>query len=399
MKIPPEISDAFSFGSDPEPPDEPIDITTVRYPLKRAIHTASYTFFERTGAIVRLCDDDGVVGYGEALPLPTWPDGDVSKVIASLSQWHDQMRSATTANIVSLHSALPSHPVAAFAVDTARFSIAAQRARRPAAELIAPSSVPRSQLPVNALISDPSPDGAAEQAEAAKKSGFGAVKLKVARDHISVDVDRVAAVRGVLGPEVSIRLDANQGWTAREMPDNLERLAGFGVEYIEEPTASLSAMNKLRYTGSPIPIYLDEHLSSSRNVHQVIISGYADGLVLKPALLGRLELTRELGEHALRAGINVTVTNALDSGIGTTAALHAAATIGGITNACGFGTGELFSTVVEPLPVVRNGFVAVRGPGFAVSPQVSAEVLAPDLADRGARQRAKFNRTRSKKRG
>lgn len=377
---------------------EPIRIIAVRYPLKSAVHTANYSYFERTGAIVRLCDDDEVTGYGEALPLPTWPDGDVTKVMRSLSRWHDQMRSATTETIVGLNSTLPDHPVAAFAVDTARISIAGQRANRLGAELIAPAAKITTRIRVNAMISAPSPEGAAEQAAAAMSKGYEAVKLKVARDHISVDVDRVAAVRDTVGEDVAIRLDANQGWSASTMPDNLDRLSGFGVEYIEEPTASLSAMNKLRDAGAPMPIYLDEHLSSSRNVHQVIISGYADGLVLKPALLGRLGLTRELAQHALSTGMKVTLTNALDSGIGTSAAIHVAASLGDLVNACGFGTGEIFSEVVAPLPTVRNGEVRVLGPGFGVNPTLLPEVMAPDLADSGARQRSKFDRVRGKKR-
>ena len=56
-------------------------------------------------------------------------------------------------------------------------------------------------------------------------AGFGAVKIKVGRADLREDVERVAAVRELLGPHRGLMVDANQRWdmpTARRALDALE---------------------------------------------------------------------------------------------------------------------------------------------------------------------------------
>src|SRR5699024_5190136 len=53
-------------------------------------------------------------------------------------------------------------------------------------------------------------------------SGFRAVKMKVGRAAVSVDRDRVAAVRDTVGPDIDLMLDANNAW--KNVPDALRFL-------------------------------------------------------------------------------------------------------------------------------------------------------------------------------
>ena len=53
-------------------------------------------------------------------------------------------------------------------------------------------------------------------------AGYGAVKIKVGRTELREDVERVAAVRELLGPDRGLMVDANQRWdlpTARRALD------------------------------------------------------------------------------------------------------------------------------------------------------------------------------------
>ena len=52
-----------------------------------------------------------------------------------------------------------------------------------------------------------------EQTRAALGDGFGAIKMKVGRDRLAEDVERVAAMRELLGPEAALMVDANMRWT------------------------------------------------------------------------------------------------------------------------------------------------------------------------------------------
>ena len=80
------------------------------------------------------------------------------------------------------------------------------------------------------------------------RSGCRTAKVKVAepgqgeRD----DVERVAAVRDALGQAGRLRVDANGGWDVEQAARMLHLLAGFGLEYAEQPCATLGEMVMLR---------------------------------------------------------------------------------------------------------------------------------------------------------
>ncbi|MBT2515043.1 mandelate racemase/muconate lactonizing enzyme family protein [Arthrobacter sp. ISL-30] len=95
-------------------------------------------------------------------------------------------------------------------------------------------------------------------------AGNNAVKIKVGKPHLAEDAERVAAVRSVLGPHRRLMIDANQRWDLPATLRALDVLAGFGLEWLEEPIRAddLSAYRRLRKL-SPVPIALGE------NVHTI----------------------------------------------------------------------------------------------------------------------------------
>ena len=44
------------------------------------------------------------------------------------------------------------------------------------------------------------------------QNGFRAIKMKVGRDQITEDVERVTALRDLLGPYIPLMVDANMRW-------------------------------------------------------------------------------------------------------------------------------------------------------------------------------------------
>ena len=66
-------------------------------------------------------------------------------------------------------------------------------------------------------------------------SGFNAVKIKIGRDKLSEDVERIKAVRGLLGPDKNFMVDANY---AMEVPQAIEAIKAFeqyDIFWFEEP--------------------------------------------------------------------------------------------------------------------------------------------------------------------
>jgi len=66
-------------------------------------------------------------------------------------------------------------------------------------------------------------------------AGFDAVKIKVGRPDLAEDLERVAAVREVLGPDRALMIDANQRWDLTAATTAIEALSSHDLTWVEEP--------------------------------------------------------------------------------------------------------------------------------------------------------------------
>lgn len=103
-----------------------------------------------------------------------------------------------------------------------------------------------------------------EQAERWVAAGFGAVKLKVGLPSLDEDVERVAAVRRVIGDRRGLMLDANQLWDLPAARRAIAALRRFDLTWIEEPLPAddLRACAALRR-------YVDVPVALGENLHTV----------------------------------------------------------------------------------------------------------------------------------
>jgi L-alanine-DL-glutamate epimerase-like enolase superfamily enzyme len=75
-----------------------------------------------------------------------------------------------------------------------------------------------------------------DQTRANLERGFRAIKMKVGRARLSEDMERVAAMRELLGPDVPLLVDANMGWRVDHAIRAARALAEHQVFWLEEPT-------------------------------------------------------------------------------------------------------------------------------------------------------------------
>lgn len=216
-----------------------------------------------------------------------------------------------------------------------------------------PPSPLRRRIPVNATV----PAVAASEVASvlSRSPGAETAKVKVAEkgQTLADDVARVRAVRELV-PRV--RVDANGGWTVDEAVAALTALTADGpLEYAEQPCATVAELVELRRRAPGVRVAADESIRRAEDPMKVVRAGGADIAVLKVAPLGGmravLELAGELGEY----GVPVVVSSALDSAVGISAGLAAAAALPHLEFACGLGTGALFVRDVAPAPEVVDG--------------------------------------------
>ncbi len=174
------------------------------------------------------------------------------------------------------------------------------------------------------------PDSLAAAAVDRVKDGFAVVKMKVGTD-AATDVARVAAVRAAVGPDVGIRLDANQGWSAREAVRVISELEtrDLGVELVEQPVVAAD-LDGLAWVTSRVntPVMADESVYGVRDLVEVIRRRAADLVNVKLAKCGGLTNGRTLLELAHAHEMGTTVGSMMETHIGVGAAASLAAACG-----------------------------------------------------------------------
>jgi len=218
----------------------------------------------------------------------------------------------------------------------------------------------RSRIRVNATL--PAVELAAVGAVLDAFPGCRTVKVKVAElgQTLADDVARVAAARAYLGVEGRIRIDANGLWNVDEAEHAIHALAGFDLEYVEQPCASLAELSEIRrrvkYMG--IPIAADESVRKADDPLEVARVGAADLLVIKAQPLGGIRASLAI---VAAADLPVVVSSALETSVGLSMGAYLAASVPGLDYDCGLGTAALLAADVTTQPLTPvDGSIDVR---------------------------------------
>lgn len=220
----------------------------------------------------------------------------------------------------------------------------------------------RTEIPCNATV--PAVAADAVPSVIARFDGCRAAKVKVAErgQSLADDVERVAAVRDVMGEGGAVRLDANGGWSVDQAVDAITRLAPFGLEYVEQPCATVEELRAVRTAlqrnGIDVPVAADESIRKAEDPLRVAREEAADLVVVKVAPLGGVARALEI---VADCGLPAVVSSALDTSVGIRAGVALAAALPDLPHACGLGTvGLLAGDVTRESLVPVGGDVPVR---------------------------------------
>ncbi len=233
-----------------------------------------------------------------------------------------------------------------------------------------PSPV-RDRIPINATVPAIDPESVPDVL--ARFPGARTAKVKVAEpgQTLADDVARVNAVRALVP---TVRVDANGGWTVEQATEAAAALTADGpLEYLEQPCATVPELAELRRRVD-VPIAADESIRKAEDPLHVVRSGAADIAVLKVAPLGGVATMLRI---AGQIDVPIVVSSALDSAVGMSRGLLAAACLPDLRHACGLGTGGLFvEDVVDPSPPV-DGYLPV-GPVAPDPARLDALAASPE---------------------
>lgn len=331
-----------------------VEVIPYALPFKEPYVTARGVLERREMVLLRVRDEDGVVGLGEAVPLTLRGGVGLAEVVRELEGW------AEDGEVAGLSAP------ARCAIATAEMDLLGRRAAGPAS---AAGSI--EAVPCNATLVAGAPSEVAAQAERWAEDGFTTFKLKLGAESASVprigvltrtrDVETVRAVRETVGDEARIRVDVNEAWDLETAKRTLAELEPLGIELCEQPVAGLEAMAELAASTS-IPLAADESVASTEEAEQATALGACEFTGIKLSKVGGPEEALAIADI-----LPAYVTSALDGPVGIAAAAKVAQEVGGKL-AHGLATQRLFAETIASVECeLRDGMLHLPpGPGLGV---------------------------------
>jgi o-succinylbenzoate synthase len=307
----------------------------LRIPLRQPFVTSTGVLAERELAVVRLDDDEGSQGFGEAAPLASYDGERLDEQVWDALREGPPPRGAP--------------PQARTAWEMAELDLQTRRRGRP----LAPPGA--DAIPVNWTLPAGPPGEVAQAAADAARRGYACMKVKIG---LPDDVERVAAVREAIGPWPALRVDANGAFGVDAAAARLAELEPFDLQLAEQPCPTLEEMAELRPRVG-IPIAADESVRTADDVRDAARLKACEVVNVKLSSAGGFLPARDAVRAARDTGLEVWLSSTLDGPWGIAAALQLAASEG-ISLACGLATLELFDArIARALPPPSAGLMAV----------------------------------------
>lgn len=307
-----------------------IEAFPFRLPTRRDFSWASLLVPLGGFVFVEISTDAGISGFGEATPLPDW-GGDNGKHGGETQQTVIDIIHSTIApamigqdptKIEEAHmridKVLRGNNYARCAVDIALHDLWGKALEQPLYRLL--GGEVRDRAPIAHMIGIMPTEEAIEEAHQAVGDGIRSFQIKGGLDP-ERDIAAVAGIREVAGPDVFLRLDANQGYqSAKNAARILRRMSG-NLDMVEQPVRDLEALAELRLL-TDIDVIADESCWDEFDALDVVRKRSADAISIYLAKAGGIARARRVAAIAGAAGLPCDVNGSIESAIGTAANMH-----------------------------------------------------------------------------
>jgi L-alanine-DL-glutamate epimerase-like enolase superfamily enzyme len=315
--------------------------------------------------IVRITDDDGLAGFGEAAPNRYYGES-VATVIAALGQFKPLLERADPMSLESieaqLNRALRGNASAKSAVSSALHDLLGKRLGLPIHRLwgLDPATAPQSSFTIAIAENHELEQRVREARE------YPILKIKLGTDR---DMEIVRIVRNA-APDKRLRVDANAAWTAKHAVRMSEFLVEHGVEMLEQPVAA-SDIEGLRFVRkrSGLPVFADESCLVATDIAK--LAGAVDGINIKLAKCGSLREALRMVHTARALDMQVMAGCMIESSLG----ISAIAQISPLLDAADFdGAALLASDPFRGTSIAGGDIKLSDAPGLGASPAPSADL-------------------------
>lgn len=362
------------------------DITcrVVTIPLVTTFKTALRRVDSIDNVIVTVTTESGLAGYGSAAPAAVITGETVGSISAGVMHIRGCLVGMSIEKSEDIFQRLNNCIVgcmsAKAAVDMAIYDLVAKVLDIPLYRLFGGQV---NEVETDMTVSLDSPARMVAEARDQVNRGFTVLKIKLG-DNPELDICRLLDIQEAVGSDIVLRIDANQGWSAKEavrVGRELER-RGVDIELMEQPVAARD-FEGLRYVREnvPFPVYADESLFSPRDAMELIEMRAVDGLNIKLMKCGGLYNALKIVAIADTANIPCMIGSMMECNISVTAAAHLAASRSVI------GRYDLDAPLFCSTQPARKGF-SYRGPRieFSDGAGLGLQVISEEQTGVGERE-------------
>ena len=350
-----------------------LQVKVVEIPLKKTWEISLYSTSKRAHTIVRIKTEDGISGYGEASPAPAVM-GESGYPIEPVIQRHlrDVVVGENCFDIAKIHNrmdhVIDGNTAAKAAVDIALHDAAAKTLGIPVCDFLGGRVRQNIYLAWSIGLQDF--DSSVEEARFRYEEGYKVLKVKVGKD-LEKDARLILRLREIFGPDIPLRLDANQGYSPVDAISLIKRLGSCAIETFEQPVRKwdLDGMRHVREHSNGIPIMADESVSSLQDAGKGIQGKDADLVNIKVGKVGGLYRAGQIAAIVEAAGLKAAAGSNLELGIGEAASVHFVTSQAALSVPCDLMCGtELHerNLVIKPIPINNGVLQCPATPGLGV---------------------------------
>ncbi|MEX1077972.1 MAG: dipeptide epimerase [Homoserinimonas sp.] len=355
----------------------------VSSPLVRPFTTAVRTATSIDVVLVEARSSDGFSGWGEA--PASWrvtgesPEsiraavrGPLAEAVVGLPVADREEWSARISGAVFQNAAARS------AVECALLDLEAQLAGLPLHQLLGSAGAVPAGIRTDMTLSAASIDDLLARSVEHRAAGFRTLKVKAVSAQETVTA--LVELRAALGPEVALRVDANQAWDAESAIRTIRALedAGVGLELVEQPVPARDIPGLAAVTASvDTPILADEAVWTRAELREIAERHAADLINIKLAKTGGPVEALLLADAARAAGLGVIVGCMMESSVGVAAAASLAAAIAPeVVHDLDAGLWQVQAPVVGGLEYRGDAVHLADSPGLGILRLRDSEVAA-----------------------
>lgn len=311
-----------------------VETTEIQLPSRRDSRWRALKTRLGNYVLVKVETAEGLIGVGEATVLPDW-GGDYGRYygedpVIAMHVIHRYLAPVLEAmdpfDICAIHDAMNrsvrGYPYAKAAIDMALYDLMGKAVGQPVYRLL--GGCYRDHIPLAHMIGLMDDRDALNEAKEAVAEGVRALQVK-GGESAERDIQLIESLRETLADGVHLRLDANQGYPdVRTAITAIRSMERFRLDVIEQPVEGLAGLGEVRRAVGTM-VMADESCWTLEDGLEVISQRATDAISIYVAKAGGLFYASRLAAACAAAGIACDVNGSLETGVGTAANLHLAA--------------------------------------------------------------------------